>query len=280
MKKFMKVCAILALVFLTVGTAMVVFVGAIKGPVVLSQLGSYLQELDYGEYLNFDVNISFDPNFTVFQGNTEQSFSAEEVRDLCVDAGACQLVIEQSEDEEFHVKVEGAGKYQGYVRGNTLYIKAAGNTRLFGGNDAGRICLSVPEQLSFEQVNLSLGAGQISGTADLQTENIEIELGAGEITLSKLTAEKLDAEVGMGSLTVKGDIQQKADVECAMGSIQMTLAGSKSDYNFQVESAAGEVSIGGQSFGGVAGEWGISNDAPRDINVECAMGSILITFTD
>ena len=280
MKKFMKVCAILALILIVSGVAMATISGAILGPIAFSQLRSYLQGLDMEAYYNLEDHMSFDSYYTVFQGDTEQSFSAEEVQSLNVNAGACQLVIDQSPDDKFHVEVQQAGKYQGYVNGKKLYIKAAGKTRLGGGNDVCRIRLCVPEAFIFEEIELSLGAGQITGKTDLQVQNMEIELGAGEIDLSALTAGELEAEVGMGALTVKGDIRQKAKIECAMGSIQMTLAGSKSDYNYQVETAAGDVNIGGQSFAGVAGEWNMSNDSTRDVSVECAMGSIIISFLE
>ena len=44
--------------------------------------------------------------------------------------------------------------------------------------------------------------------------------------------------------------------------------------------AAGDVTIGNESFGGIAGEREIDNNASADINVECAMGSVEITFTE
>ena len=280
MKKFMKVCGILALVLIVAGFAMALVSGAIGGPIIYSQLKSSLQNLDSGAFFDIENNMAFDTNYTVFQGDTEQSFAAEDVRVLDVEAGACQLVIEESEDEEFHVNVQGAGKYQGYLKGNTLCIKGVRGTALGNGGQECRISLAVPKGTSFQEIELSLGAGQVSGKTELSAERMKIELGAGEITLSGLTAEEFEAEVGMGALTVHADIQKTADVECAMGSIAMFLAGAKTDYNYQVEAAAGEVNIGGQSISGVAGEWNISNDAPRDINVECAMGSIAISFEE
>lgn len=278
MKKFMKVCGILSLVLIVVGFVMALVSGIIGGPIIYSQLRSSLQSLDSGVSFGIDNDMIFDTNHTVFQGDTEQSFAAEDVKQLNVEAGACRLVIGESEDGEFHVSVQGAGKYQGYLKGDTLCIKGVRSNVLGNAGQECSIRLAVPNGVSFREIALSLGAGQISGEADLSTERMEIELGAGEITLSGLTAEEFKAEVGMGALTVYGDIQRKADVECAMGSIVMTLAGAKTDYNYQVEAAAGEVNIGGQSIGGVAGEWNVSNDAPRDINVECAMGSINIAF--
>lgn len=280
MKKFMKVCSILALILVTLGMSMVVIVIAVRGPVVLSQLGSYLSTLDYGAYFEPKVEISFNPNSDILKGDITQDFDADAVQNLIVEAGACQLAIEQSPDGEFHVEVEHADKYQGFVAGDSLCLNMVGNTKSYDEDSVGRICLYVPEQFSFKEAKISLGAGQINGKTDLQVKDMEIALGAGEIRLSALTVEKLQAQVGAGSLIFKGDIGQKADVECAMGNVEMTLNGSKNDYNYEVEAAAGDVNVGGQSFGGLAGKWGIENDAPRDIDVECAMGSVFIKFAE
>lgn len=280
MKKFMKVCAILALILVVVGFAMALVAGAIQGPITYSQLKSSIQGLDSGVRFEVEDNISFDKNNTVFEGDTEQSFSAEDVSALEVEAGACLFSIEESEDEDFHVKVQGAGKYQGYVSDGTLHIRVVRTTALVNGSGECKLCLSVPKEFLFEQVELSLGAGQIKGNADLQAEQIEIELGAGEIELSGLTAKAMEAEVGMGALILKGDIRESADLECAMGSIEMTLAGEASDFNYQVELAMGDVQLGDRSYSGMAGEWDIDNNAAKEINVECGMGSISVSFAE
>ncbi|MDE7114318.1 MAG: DUF4097 domain-containing protein, partial [Acetatifactor sp.] len=132
----------------------------------------------------------------------------------------------------------------------------------------------------FEDVELSLGAGQIDWQSTLGASEVEIELGAGDINLADLTVDKLTAEVGMGSLEVTGDIREKADVNCAMGNIDLTLAGAENSFNYEVEVAAGNVTIGGKTYSGLAKEKDIDNDALRDISVECAMGNISISFNE
>ena len=298
MKKFMRNCAILAGVLIGLGLVMSLTAAAIKGPSVVAGLKesvvgwkdsvywedwgddflSGLEDLDSGIRYEIGDNIIFDSEFSVLQGNSNQDFSADGVSKLDVEMGACEFVLEESEDEDFHVEVRSAGKYQGYVSGGALYLRGMSKTSIGKADKGCEIHLYIPANHTFDKIELSLGAGEISSETALQVGKLEIELGAGQIILDSVAANTLDAEVGMGSLNYTGDIGNKANVECAMGSVELELAGEETDYNYRLQVAAGEVGIGKRSYGGVAGETRIDNNAAKEIEVECAMGSIDISF--
>lgn len=299
MKKFMKTCAILALVMIVAGFGMALVAGAIQGPISLSQLirnirlsdGGYvslkeeivstLEELDSGVRFDIQDQLEFDSHNPALSGDVEQTFSADEVRDLDVEIGVCKFSFKDSEDADFHVKVKNAGSYQGYVKGDTLYIKAirAVSENI---NDLSKceIELFVPADFGFRDVELSVGAGQVQGDGPLKASELELELGAGEVSLGSLTVGKLDADVGMGSLDVTGDIWQEAEVDCAMGDVKLTVSGARTDFNYEIEVAAGSVSIDDQVYGGMANKKDIKNGAAKDISVDCGMGSVAINFTE
>lgn len=296
MKKFMKTCAILALVLIVVGMGMALVAGAIQGPITwaelkksahwdddfkesLDQVVAGLEHLDSGQRYELEEHVNFDSDSPIYEGDTEQTFSAAEIRDIEISAGACSIEVKDSEDEDFHIKVQNVGSYQGYVKGNTLYVRSVRKTT-WGDGAKCSIKLYVPADFTFEDVELSLGAGQIDWQSALGASEVEIELGAGDINLADLMTDKLKAEVGMGSLEVTGDIREKADVSCAMGNIDLTLAGAENSFNYEVEVAAGNVTIGGKTYSGLAKEKDIDNDALRDISVECAMGNISISFNE
>lgn len=280
MKKFMKISSILALVLAVVGFVLVFTAGVVKGPAALSKLKSSLRGLDSGVRFEVEDHIRFDRENAVYEGDTTRSFPAGDVTDLDVEAGACLFTVEESADESFHLEVQGAGKYQGYISDGTLHIRVMCGTAPGSKDSECKVVLSVPKEFCFQRAELSLGAGQISGDSGLRAEQMEIELGAGEISLSGLKVETLETEVGMGALFLQGDVLESANLECAMGSIEMVLNGGETDYNYQVEAAAGNVQIGERSLGGMAGEWDMDNDAAGDIYVECAMGSIQISFAE
>lgn len=298
MKKFMRNCAILAGVLIVLGFVMALTVAAIKGPSVIvgvrdsvidwkdtvpwRDLGddilSGLEGLDSGVRYEIGDDVVFDSKYSVLNGNSNQSFSVDSVKNLEVEMGACEFILEESEDEEFHVEAENAGKYQGYVNGNTLHLRGMSKTSIKNGDKGCVIHLYIPADHEFDKIEFALGAGQISSETGLQVGKLEIELGAGQITLDSVMTNTLDAEVGMGSLEFAGDIRKKAEVECAMGSVQLELAGKETDFDYKLEVAAGEISIGDSSYAGIAGEKYIDNSADKEIDIECAMGSIDISF--
>ncbi len=296
MKKFMKICAILALIMIVAGIAMTGAAGAIKGPEVISTAKDYIssgmEKLDSGVRFDIETDMQFDSNAPVLVGTAQQTYASSEVKNLDVEVGTCELTISRSEDTNIYVHVEGAGNYQGYLSEGTLCLKLIrpteigatlsteeGEINLNLDTAACRMQLFLPEGFTFEEVTLSMGAGTVDATIPFRAENLEIELAAGEVIVSNLEVSKLNAEVGAGALSLSGTISEEANLECGMGDLVLNLTGSKDVFNYDVEVAAGEVTIGNESFGGIAGERKIDNNAPTDINVECAMGNVEITFT-
>ncbi len=301
MKKFMKTCAVLALILIVAGTGMSLVAGAIQGPITISQLRNSihlddelgeeifaklenleeLKRLDSGVRFSVEdgLNGEFDSKHDILSGDIKQSFSPDDegIRNLDIAAGGCSVVLEDSDDDDFHVEVKRAKAYQGYVNDGTLYLKCIRKSTV-NGTDGCKIVLSIPEEYAFDDVEIALGAGEFTGKNTLQASKMEIELGAGTIELKDLDVSKFEAEVGAGSLEIKGDIREKAEVECAMGSIEMKLAGEMEDYNFNVSVAMGDISIGGRSYSGMDRSKEIDNEASRTIDLECAMGSIEVKF--
>lgn len=296
MKKFMKTCAILALILIVAGLGMALTAGGIQGSISFAQLKSMywdddfpkslenqivsgLERLDSGQRYELEEHVNFDSGNPVYEGDTEQTFTADEIRDVEIEAGACAIVVKESGDADFHIKVQSAGGYQGYVKDHTLHVRGMRRTT-WGDGLTCRIELYVPADFTFGDMELSLGAGEIDWQSAMRASEVEIELGAGEIILDELSVDKLTADVGMGSLEVTGDIREKAEVTCAMGNIELELTGEEKSFNYEVEVAAGNVTIGEKTYSGLAREKDIDNDAPRDISAECAMGNITISFRE
>lgn len=297
MKKFMKTCGILALIMILAGIVMTSVAGIIKGPEVIATVKGYisdgLEKLDSGVRFDVEADMDFNSNEPVLEGATGQKFAGADVNKLDIEVGTCELNILPSEDEYFYVDVEGAGTYQGYLSDETLCIKAISSTGIGAtlSTDENQINLDiqasgceidlfVPADFYFEEVKLSLGAGAISNSAVFKVDALEIELAAGEIELPNMEVNGLTAEVGAGTLTYMGSIQEAVDVECGMGEVELELSGTETDFNYDVEVAAGDVTIGRESFGGIAGERSIDNNASKDINIECAMGAVEVTFAN
>ena len=320
MKKFMKGCAITALILIALGIVLAVTAQAVRGTTMISQavesvtggrfhvnLGSLVTG-NWGIYwddgfrtYDLDDSIVFDKNHDIVDGATmmrsDYSFEAGQVKSLDIEVGGCSFETKVSENEYFYLDVSGIRKVQCYTENGVLHIKAA-NSRVSLNTHLGSITLYVPEGHSYDQVDIEFGAGELL-ISDLAADEVSLDLGAGHVKVKGVQAQEisasvgmgqlefydmdvalLDAEVGMGELVARGNIREKASLECAMGNMQLTLTGSERDFNYHLEAAAGNIDLGRNSYSGLAREQKIDNGASKNLDVECSMGNISIQFTE
>ena len=199
--------------------------------------------------------------------------------------------------ERFRVEADGMRKFQGYVEGGTMEIRGTSKVNSNSdGNLGGSICLYVPEGYYFENTSLDLGAGSLS-VEELQTGALEANVGAGKMTFEKLEADQAELDcgagqmtveelssrvaevsVGMGSVRLNGDVTERLDGECSMGELKLTLAGTQTDFNYDLSCGMGELKVGDDSYNGLAQEKQINNNASKNMELECAMGSVVVEF--
>jgi hypothetical protein len=84
--------------------------------------------------------------------------------------------------------------------------------------------------------------------------------------------------VGMGSVRLTGDVTERLDGECSMGELKLTLAGTQTDFDYDLSCGMGELKVGDDSYNGLAQEKQISNNASKNMELECAMGSVVVEF--
>lgn len=129
-----------------------------------------------------------------------------------------------------------------------------------------------------ESVNISLGAGKITVNA-LSTKEADFDMAAGELRINGANvSHETKVDVSMGQATLNGTFTGELEAECAMGNLYITLEGEESDYNYEVDCGMGSISIGGNSYDGVA-ERDINNGSNNKIDVTCSMGNIDVGFT-
>ena len=343
MKRFMKGCAVTALIFAFLGS-LLAFVGSrVAGRTTMEQVvedvtrgkihlnpGAWwnwrfwagdrsssaplaeedvgvIDELcdstdyaiDYGQWDWDESNIEFINEYEITKGDVERFCPGENIRKLELDLGGCTVDFSISENRYLYLEAENAHKFQSYLKGDTLHVKAEGKS-MDNWMETGDcyITLYVPADYAFDELEVSLGAGYV-GLGNLYAQKASFDVGAGEIDINYADVEKLDvsvgagsvvfghmdvdeleAEIGMGSFQADGDISHKADIECSMGYVALYLMGNEDDFNYQLEGAMGNIDIGGMSFSGFGQEKKIDNGASKNIEVECSMGNISILFMD
>lgn len=314
MKKFMKVCALTTVILIVLGAALACVAGATRSSAAISdvvesvtggrvhlRLGSQWGD-SWGLWLDnrwYDIDMSdiYDYAFEILEGNVDDYSIDSEVSSLNIELGGYEFETAVSPDGLFHLKAEGVGKVQCYVKNGVLNVKAV-RTNIKLNNPSGSIILYVPEGQYFEKVDIELGAGQMT-LDDLNAGKIALDVGAGQILVRNLQAETittsvgvgqleidsmnvdvLDVEVGMGEISGTGTINESVDIECAMGNVELKLAGSPQDFNYRLEMAAGNLDLGKDSYSGLAQERRIDNGADKNMEIECSMGNVSIQFEE
>lgn len=334
MKKFMKGCAIAALIMVVIGLAMGVAAGSVRGRTTIAEVvetvtggrvrinlgpgagddwgirwGDDLFE-DWGD-VNYDIkdSVNFDSSYEVYRGNVEKYRLEGTVERLEVEVGGCSFQVKDSGDGSFYAEAKNVGKFQAYVESGTLYIRSTtGNVRNWSGISDAKVTLYVPQEgsyseakigigagvLSFpklcaDEISVSVGAGKVTMEA-VEAETLEIEVGAGQVELTDMKVEELKVEVGVGEFVGDGDVARSVDAECSMGNLELCVAGSQKDFNYEISGAMGNVTLGGSgrhgeeryagNYGGFATERSIDNGADKDMEITCSMGNVTIRFKD
>lgn len=254
------------------------------------------------EWTTYDVSSMtvFDEDYPTIKDEDyyEDTLGAEGITKLDLELGGCEVKVEASPDADFHVTAENISAFQAFAEDSTLYVKGVQTGTWTGGLTTNmKVTLQIPGDVTYEQVELSLGAGdfdiqtlnattvnaevgagRLQITA-LQTEYLDVELGAGQVKIEEATVyENADLEVGAGELTFSGKVPEDLKAECAMGNMEIRISGStEADHNFALDCVAGNLTVGGEAYSGVA-EQKIDNNVSSDYDLECAMGNLTILF--
>lgn len=238
---------------------------------------------------------------------TYEAYGADGVRDLEIDAGFGELIVECWDEEEISVsypknymkvKKEGEGLFlESKKRWWFSWWRWIGN---WDNEDRSyQICIKIPRDYVFREVDISVGAGTASidrleasslsldaGAGELDVKEViaaetaKIEAGVGESTIHNLQASEAELSIGVGELNISGKIDGDISVDCGVGDLVMELANQESDFNYDVSCGVGDVSINGKSYSGVGRNYtNDSNSAKYDFDISCGVGSITVTLT-
>lgn len=262
-----------------------------------------IEEVDAveGTHVHYDIHDSsmFEHSYKIYKGDVDKYCPGTGIENLDIEVGGCILETEVSNDDNFYIEVEKAYKFQGYVKDQTLYIKASSGAKSWNKLGSTVVTLYVPEYFKFGTVDVEMGAGMLEfsdlragdlislevgagqiAVDHIESNSLELEIGAGEIVLDDMEVwGELTAEIGMGNLEACGIVSADASIECSMGNVDLKLKDSEESYNYVLECAMGNIDIGNNSYSGLAKEKDINNrGAERTIKIECAMGNVTVSF--
>lgn len=244
-----------------------------------------------------DTDPMFSSKYDIITGSREKYCPGDGIQNLKVEIAGCQLITVESYDGHIYLEVYDMHRFQAYVKGDTLHVKAKSRS-VNEWADGGTIFLYLPSGYSFTDVDVELGAGDFTFTGlkaaeaslevgagqiniqDVEVKDMNVSVGAGYICFSNMQVTDLDVEIGMGAFSADGIVNGDVDVECSMGSVDMVLQGREQDFNYSLEGAMGTIDLGINTYGGLAEEREINNHAAKEMDIECSMGNVSIMFTD
>lgn len=210
--------------------------------------------------------------------NIHETFS--EVTEIDMEIFAGEVRFQEGDGSEIRVDTDHLSQKLGfrcYQEGREL--KLTSKKKLYGVNNAGRgtITVTLPKEMTFKEVSLSLGAGTLY-IENICAKDLEVEVGAGEAIVDGFQADEAEFNCGAGTIEARGDVRSQADLKCGVGSITYTAFGQEEEYNYDIECGIGEIICGGNSYSGLGREQSIDNGAAKEIKIEGGVGSVIVEF--
>lgn len=113
---------------------------------------------------------------------------------------------------------------------------------------------------------------------NIRFEELDISLGAGNLNVDTISAERLNMRVGAGEAVIEEFDVDDLSVSCGAGSISLTSSGKLEDYNYTVSCGIGSVNIGTDDYSGLASGTNMDYNASKEIEIECGVGEVLVDF--
>lgn len=256
-----------------------------------------------GEEISSDINnelknsgIShFYKSQSINEEYSDTGIAKSEITEIEVNIGGAALYINESDSDTFGIRKEGTGEYNIYTSQGRIYLEGNKNNRVRRSNNE-KVYLSIPKDMKFDYMELNVGGGYIGapylnademeltvGAGLIEVEQIEsrdlsVDVGAGKVTLENVNAVEMDVSVGVGHAYVEGTITEKLEAECGMGAVELKLRGEEKDFNYDLECTAGGIQIGNKTYGALANDRYINNNAAKECSLQCSMGGIQVSF--
>lgn len=141
--------------------------------------------------------------------------------------------------------------------------------------------LTVPYNVFFENITLEIGMGEFESKMPLKCKRSTINVGLGSCSLEDFSVtDYFETECGMGSLFIQGNLKGNSKIQCGMGTVELITQGNPDDYNYKTQVGMGSVQIGDKTFEGLSNKERFSSAAKNYLDIDCGMGSIIISFVD
>lgn len=305
MKKFTKVSLIIVAVMAGVG---ILFLGLSSmmgaGYGTLRQMARN-GDFDFGNwhFWEYGVYYSDDDDLPVIDASERSDawneFEADTVKQLKLEADVVEIVFTQSkENDKISVQLNDGdlNKYDCFAEDGILQVKYGVENHAVYSKKGPELILALPEGIVLEEMDLDIGASELDfetssiicdtltmnvGAGDVDAgyievrKQMEIVIGAGEVDIEGGSFQDIKLDCGVGSISLNGTLSGNLNAHCGMGEIDMKLAGTETDYNYDLSCGMGELTVNDTSYSNIGGSRKVQNEgADQTITLDCGMGSV------
>ena len=108
--------------------------------------------------------------------------------------------------------------------------------------------------------------------------DVSLKSDLGSIEIGDLKADELEADVDLGSIELAGTVNGDVTASTDMGSIILTLAEDPDDFNYEINTDLGSITVGNQDYSGMDREKIVENGSEEKMKLDSSMGSIEILW--
>lgn len=291
MKKFTKVCLIIAAVLGGVGLLLCGIASAMGGYSAIHQLAD-AGELNHGQWHIDNHGIHYGMDEDDWEADEKkdadtQGYIAEdngagepvdgdgvaytydtgEITNLDIDIEAADVLFAEGERQDAIVVTLYNCKnscYAGKVQGDTLHIEYRIENKIYNESTNMKLVIAIPTGMDFEDIDIDMGAANATfELADVSCNTLCMDVGAANVEVDEFhVKELLDVSVGAGNLVIDDGSYKNIKIFCGMGGVEMQGAVS-GDVN--AECGMGDMNIRLEG-----------NPEAYNYNLSCGMGDMSV----
>lgn len=284
-KVFWVVCACLigiGMIFCIVGAGMGATISGIRTLYGTDSIYYRFNPYDWDDSIE-DFNYYDSDNYV--QGDEKDISSFTDIDELHVEVSYLEVAVRQYNGDSITVDTS---QISSKLRKNLIYetdedgltIKTKNNSiwKQVGRNNSGYLVIQIPQGSSLKEASFQIGAGRLE-IEDIKTEDLDINVGTGQAVVRQFEAGELDIKCGAGEAALTGTVLEDASVDCGVGDVEIVLNASQKDYDYELKCGIGELVVGGDSYAGLGSTRSIDNGTGKDIDINCGIGRVEVSFT-
>ena len=144
------------------------------------------------------------------------------------------------------------------------------------GDCSGQVLVTVPEGITLEEIQVSLGIGDVT-LRELSVDEAELETGIGDLSIIDTAAGEVELNTGMGDAEISGIPPETMELNTGMGNVIARLDCAPEECSWTLTSGMGSIQVDG-----VTSLMSATHKAPGGscrLNGSTGMGNVSVTFS-